>query len=198
MRDPTYLRAVLFDVGGPIDTEAKRERLIDAHIRAAIEHEGITFTDQEYGVVNDWAVTSFAPDAYAAIIWRLTGDDPDLAPKVYQAFRERASEYQVIELRSGIPELLAALHQRGVRLGLAANQPQATLSLLDNLGIGLFFDHKEVSGIHGLQKPDTRLFLRACDDLNVDPSECIMVGDRIDNDIVPARMLGMRTVRFRT
>jgi len=28
--------------------------------------------------------------------------------------------------------------------------------------------------------------------------ECIMVGDRIDNDIVPAKLLGMRAILFRT
>jgi putative hydrolase of the HAD superfamily len=43
-----------------------------------------------------------------------------------------------------------------------------------------------------------RLFLRVCADLAVEPQECIMVGDRIDNDVVPARSLGMRTVRIRT
>jgi beta-phosphoglucomutase-like phosphatase (HAD superfamily) len=42
------------------------------------------------------------------------------------------------------------------------------------------------------------LFLRACQDLAVKPAECIMVGDRIDNDIVPAKILGMRTVLIRT
>ena len=55
-----------------------------------------------------------------------------------------------------------------------------------------------MSGTHGFRKPDPRLFLRAADDLGVAPSECVMVGDRIDNDIAPARLLGMRTVLFRT
>ncbi|HET7737663.1 MAG TPA: HAD hydrolase-like protein, partial [Tepidiformaceae bacterium] len=27
---------------------------------------------------------------------------------------------------------------------------------------------------------------------------CLMVGDRIDNDVAPARALGMRAIRFRT
>jgi putative hydrolase of the HAD superfamily len=31
----------------------------------------------------------------------------------------------------------------------------------------------------------------------VTPADCLMIGDRIDNDIVPARLLGMRTIRFR-
>jgi FMN phosphatase YigB (HAD superfamily) len=43
-----------------------------------------------------------------------------------------------------------------------------------------------------------RLFLRACRALKVQPSDCVMVGDRIDNVIVPARTLGMRTVLLRS
>ena len=48
------------------------------------------------------------------------------------------------------------------------------------------------------RKPDVRLFVRVCEDLGVDPADCIMVGDRIDNDVVPAKLLGMRTVLIRT
>ena len=50
----------------------------------------------------------------------------------------------------------------------------------------------------GLRKPDVRLFVRVCQDLGVGPSECIMVGDRIDNDVVPAKLHVMRTVLIRT
>jgi FMN phosphatase YigB (HAD superfamily) len=85
-----------------------------------------------------------------------------------------------------------------LKLGLAANQPARVLADLDRLGIGRFFSHREVSGHHGYLKPDVRLFLRACEDLGVEPGECIMVGDRIDNDIFPANSLGMTTVLFRT
>jgi FMN phosphatase YigB (HAD superfamily) len=49
-----------------------------------------------------------------------------------------------------------------------------------------------------LRKPDVRLFLACCDGLGVAPEASVMVGDRIDNDVVPAKSLGMRTVLFRT
>lgn len=49
-----------------------------------------------------------------------------------------------------------------------------------------------------MRTPDVRLFLRACEDLGVTPDDCMMVGDRVDNDIVPARLPGMRSVLFRT
>jgi FMN phosphatase YigB (HAD superfamily) len=94
--------------------------------------------------------------------------------------------------------LLERLHGKGLKLGLAANQPRSIIERLDRSGVGRFFHHREVSETHGYLKPDVRLFLRACADLEVQPGECIMVGDRVDNDIVPARLLGMRTVLFRT
>jgi putative hydrolase of the HAD superfamily len=117
---------------------------------------------------------------------------------VYAAFRDTMHEWPAFELRDGIGDVLAWLHGRGLRLGLAANQPHATLDVLDAHGIGQYFHHREVSGTHGFRKPDVRLFLRCCEDLGVEPEQCIMVGDRIDNDIAPAITLGMRTVLFRT
>jgi len=196
------VRGILFDVGGPIDTEVMYERLIDAHIREALADEGIAVDDTAYEAANAWAVGSFAPNAYAAIIWRLADGDRMAAERAFARVTARGPERQTarggIELREGIAGLVERLHSVGLVLGLAANQPATAVADLDRIGIGKFFAHREVTGMHGLRKPDTRLFLRACDDLGFDPSECLMVGDRIDNDIAPARLLGMRTVLFRT
>jgi HAD superfamily hydrolase (TIGR01549 family) len=192
------IRAVLFDVGGPINTEIEHERRVDAAIRAALVREGVAANEAEYAKACAWAVEHFAPDAHTAIIWRLTKGDMEISPRVYAAFRAEMTEWPAFELRDGITDVLAWLHGRGLRLGLAANQPHATLAVLDEHGIGQYFHHREVSGTHGFHKPDVRLFLRCCEDLGVTPEECIMVGDRIDNDIAPARALGMRTVLFRT
>jgi len=196
------IRAALFDVGGPLDTEVIHERLMDQHIREAVAAEGYGVTDAAYAEANRWAVESFAWNTYQAIIWRLTGGDVEASRRAQRVVAARGHERQEargdIELRPGVAEMLARLWSRGLRLGLAANQPAAILAALDRHGIGRYFHHREVSGTHGIHKPDVRLFLRACDDLGVAPEECVMVGDRIDNDIVPARLLGMRTVLFRT
>jgi putative hydrolase of the HAD superfamily len=195
---PMPIRGVLFDVGGPLDTEVTRERLIDEHLRAAFAAAGHAVNDAVFAEAVRWAVDAFAPDAYQAIIWRLAGQDVVLSEHVYRTFAARAHERQVFELREGIPELLDHLHTRGLHLGLAANQQHSIIAQLDAHDIGHYFHHREVFGTHGLRKPDVRLFLRACDDLGISPVDCIMVGDRIDNDVVPAKLLGMRTVLFRT
>jgi putative hydrolase of the HAD superfamily len=192
------IRAVLFDVGGPINTEIEHERCVDAALRKALADEGISASDEEYASASAWAVEHFAPDAHTAIVWRLTRGDAAASGRVYAAFRDATREWPVFELREGIGDVIGWLHSQGVRLGLAANQPQETLAVLDAHGIGRYFHHREVSGTHGYRKPDVRLFLRCCEDLDVAPEACIMVGDRIDNDVAPAAMLGMRTVLFRT
>jgi putative hydrolase of the HAD superfamily len=195
---PMPIRGVLLDVGGPLDTEVTRERLIDEHIRTAFAAAGHPVDDAAFADAVRWAVDACAPDAYQAIIWRLAGQDVDLSERVYRTFAARAHERQIVQLREGIPELLDHRHTRGLHLGLAANQQHSIIAQLDAHGIGHYFHHREVSGTHGLRKPDVRLFLRACDGLGVRPVDCIMVGDRIDNDVVPAKLLGMRTVLFRT
>ena len=144
------IRAVLFDVGGPIDTEVEYERLIDEHIRDALAARGIAVSDAEYAAANAWAIGAFAPNAYQAIIWHLAGHDIAVTERAYDTVAARGPERDAarggIELRPGIEALLRDLHARGLRLGLAANQPASRVRLLDRLEIGELFTHREVEG----------------------------------------------------
>jgi HAD superfamily hydrolase (TIGR01662 family) len=192
------IKAVLFDVGGPIDIETAREAAFDRAMLEALAAQGVNVTADDLVRANSEAVASFAPSAYRAIIWSLTRNDAVVARAVHARCLALVADLPDIEPREGIAKLLQSLSDRGLKLGLAANQPHDVLERLDAHGLGHFFDHREVSGTHGLRKPDVRLFLRACESLGVAPGECIMVGDRIDNDIASANTLGMRTVLFRT
>jgi hypothetical protein len=84
---------VLFDVGGPLDTEIEHERLIEAAIRGALP-----VSDAEYAAAVRAAVDSFAPNAYQAIIWRLAGFDLDESERAYAAVA-RAPRRDAIEIR---------------------------------------------------------------------------------------------------
>jgi len=195
------VQGVLFDVGGPIDTEVARERLIDGHIREAFAGAGRPIDDATFAAAARRAVDAFAPDTYRAMVWYLAGQDADLATRVYSVFQSRAGERRIFQLRAGMREALARLYGRGLRLGLATNvpgSPRAILACYDEHGIGRYFWDREDDDAPGLSKPDVRLFLRACHRLGVAPADCVMVGDRIDNDIVPARTVGMPTVLLRT
>jgi putative hydrolase of the HAD superfamily len=192
------IRAVIFDVGGPLDLETAFEAAIDADLREGLGREGFAVNDADWDVAHQHTVDVYAPSVYRAILWRLTNGNAEASRRIYDWMEDRAHYRDLFELRPGIAEVLDALKQRGLILGLCANQPAAVLERLAHAGIGHYFQNDGISGIHGYRKPDIRLFLRVCADLNVDPTECIMVGDRIDNDIVPAKLLGMRTILIRT
>jgi FMN phosphatase YigB (HAD superfamily) len=61
-------------------------------------------------------------------------------------------------------------------------------------GLVPFFEVWAVSDDLGLQKPDPALFLHALKTADVEPSRAVMVGDRLDYDVRPAKAAGMRTV----
>ena len=195
------IRAVLFDVGGPIDTEEIYERLIDRDIVDALRAEGVDTSPADFAAANEWAIEVFAPNAYRAIIWRLTQGNQGVAERAYAAVSARAGErHQArggIELREGIGGLIGQLHARGLVIGLVSNQSEHVIAELERAGIGKYFAHEAIRR-RRFHKPDVRAFLQVSEELGMLPGECIMVGDRVDNDIVPAKLLGMRTVLFRT
>jgi HAD superfamily hydrolase (TIGR01549 family) len=188
--------AVLFDVGGPLDMEFAWEIAVDGAIASACGLEGIRVDQAMIEEASEAAVTAFAPDAYRHMIESLCGD-PATTERVHQRVRAMVGNLDVFQLRPEIDGLLRRLRERGVRLGIVANQPQRARERLVRAGIGDLFDYQGLSGITGFSKPDPRAFLSAAEALEVAPGACIMVGDRIDNDIAPAKALGMAVILFR-
>ncbi len=80
-------------------------------------------------------------------------------------------------------------------LGIIANQTKDIVRLLDDSNISRFFKVKVISSEVGMEKPDPRIFHLAMRLAEASPTDCIMVGDRLDTDILPANLLGMKTIR---
>lgn len=190
-------RAVLFDVGGPLDLEFAWESAVDGAIAMACGMEGIRVDEAAIDEASEAAVAAFAADAYAYMVETLCGGDPRAVERVRQRVRAMVGNLEVFQLRPEIGGLLRRLRERGLALGIVANQPQSARARLDRAGIGDLFDHHGLSGVTGLRKPDPRAFLLAAETLGVAPADCIMVGDRIDNDVVPAKALGMAAIQLR-
>ena len=92
---------------------------------------------------------------------------------------------------------LEALKHRGFRLGVIANQEPGAKARLDAWGLGRFFSVIASSAELGVAKPNREIFLRALELAGCEPEHAVMVGDRLDNDIRPAKELGMTTIRVR-
>ena len=92
--------------------------------------------------------------------------------------------------------VVAALHGK-YRLGIIANQSLGTRERIDKWGIGQYFDVVMASAEAGCAKPDPRIFTAALEKAGCEAADAVMIGDRLDNDIIPAKKLGMKTVWVR-
>ena len=95
----------------------------------------------------------------------------------------------------GAEETVRTLSSR-YQIGVIANQPAGAEDRLRKWGlmplISICFSSAEV----GLEKPDPAIFQLALSQSGCEPSQAVMIGDRVDNDIRPARLLGWKTVRI--
>lgn len=80
------------------------------------------------------------------------------------------------------------------KIGVIANQSPGTRTRLQQHGILPYIDLVIASAEEGVAKPDKRIFEIALQRSNCRPENAMMIGDRIDNDIVPAKLLGMHTI----
>lgn len=89
---------------------------------------------------------------------------------------------------------LAALRQKGYKLGIIANQESGVAKRLDEWGMLQYFDVIAASAEIGYAKPDKEIFEKAFELAGCTAQESVMVGDRLDNDVIPAKAIGMGTV----
>lgn len=80
------------------------------------------------------------------------------------------------------------------KIGIIANQSLGTEERLGNQGILKYINLIVASAEEGVAKPDRRIFEIALERSNCEPVNSIMIGDRIDNDIIPAKRMGMITI----
>ncbi len=100
------------------------------------------------------------------------------------------------KLYPGVPEMLENLSKR-YALGIIANQKAGLEARLNRFGIRTFFRIIVGSGDVGAAKPDPEIFRHALHLAGCRAGDAVMVGDRLDNDVIPAQQLGMRTVWVR-
>jgi beta-phosphoglucomutase-like phosphatase (HAD superfamily) len=164
--------AVIFDIGGAIDLEFAWEMALDGAIASACGMEGIRVDPAMVEEASEQAVAAFAPDVVIHMIETLCGGEPATVARVARRVEAMTGQLDAFQLRPGIEDLLKRLRWQG--LVLSAVEPR--------------WERLERTGI-------ASLFTR---DHDVRPAECILVGDRIDADIAPAKAAGMATIQFRS
>ncbi|QIS02328.1 HAD-IA family hydrolase [Nocardia brasiliensis] len=178
-------------------------------ISAVVFDVGETLVDEtrEYGTWADWL--GVPRHTFAAVFGAVIASGLDYR-ETFQVFQPGfdLTEQRAARAAAGQPEwfgeddlypdvrpALSKLQEIGVWVGVVGNQTVRAGELLRQLDLPT--DFIATSDDWGVQKPATEFFSKVIEAAGRPGDEIIYVGDRIDNDVAPAKLVGMRTAYLR-
>ncbi len=212
------LRAVIFDIYGTLlevsppsaQAPAAWEQLWRASFHTAPRLTLARFSAACDDIIaREHALARARGIAFPEVSWPAVAGEaaPELAglsPEGRDEFLfQQARLWHTVRLAAGAPDLLRDLHEKGMALGVASNAQAYTLRELQEAlaahGLGFDLFERDLcfwSFQHGFSKPDPHVFQVLAARLTargIAPAQCLMVGDRLEHDIDPARAFGWRT-----
>jgi putative hydrolase of the HAD superfamily len=211
------IRALIFDVNGTlidIETNEAQEEVYRP-LANFLSYQGISIgrgelRDLYFQTIRDQLAASreARPEVDVVAVWRdlltrrgnaITQALPPEKLKqlpLFLAEMHRSLSRQRLQL---FPEVRTVLEQLRpyYRFAVATDalSPYA-LPELRHVGLAEFFNPIIVSGDVGYRKPDPRLFRKALDALGTSAGETAYVGDDLEQDVLGAKQVGMKTVLF--
>ena len=92
---------------------------------------------------------------------------------------------------------LRRLRRKGLRTALISNCSTDVADLWPTTPYAELIDKPLFSCVERLVKPDSDLYVRACERLDVGPGDCVYVGDGGNSELTGASRVGMRAVLIR-
>jgi putative hydrolase of the HAD superfamily len=180
------IEIVFLDIGGVLYDDTVYARAWHRALRDA----GARFTDAEFDEEYTRARTEQSGSFRRRLVSRFL---PEGDLRELETLAGRYWHYPPSALYGDAITCLEELQGR-YRLGVIANQPGEVRTAMRRDGLEPFFEVWGVSDDLGVGKPDPALFELAVKAAGVAPGAAVMVGDRLDYDMRPAKLVGMRAI----
>ncbi|MGW2237685.1 HAD family hydrolase [Streptomyces sp. NPDC001759] len=177
----SWLRAVLKEAG----TAPAEQELLQAAkaLEAAGALPGGAFPLQVPADLAElWRVRDASAELHRAAYTGLSRQVRLPDPALHDALYDRHMTPAAWAPYPDAAEVLYALCERGLGIGVVSNIGWDPRPVFEAHGLDRFVDTYVLSYEHGIQKPDPRLFALACEALEVEPHEALMVGDSREAD----------------
>ena len=181
---------IFFDLGWTLEDETAAQIRRAEEAAAAATAFGVETSVGRILELQDEGAAKLVPSVFHYALRRIGLSEEKSATVAQQAGWDKS-------LLTLYPEARTVLEQLSTDhfLGLIANQSPGTVRRLHEYGIAQLFGVVLASAELGLPKPDPAIFAHALERAGCSSSQAWMVGDRLDNDIRPARVAGWRTIR---
>jgi FMN phosphatase YigB (HAD superfamily) len=169
-------------------------------LKAVFLDVGETLVDEERW----WRELAQRHDLQPHVVWAALGVTIDRGEEHDELWRrlgvERPADfsdgtYRLSDLYPDAVPCLEALRALGLRVGIAGNQTPALEGWARDAGLPA--DVVTSSASLGVRKPDPRFFEALAALVECAPGELAYVGDRVDNDVLPALAAGLAAVHVR-
>lgn len=189
------IRWVFFDVGNVIMNDDPVMAFLYAELHGALHAAGKGIPFPALLAEREADIPVRGPGHWYRLGEKYLGTD-GLHALMHHCASQIRAEYMTYH--NVLPGMAPALEQLAgeFSLGVLANQMRESVDALSTCGLRRHFRVLAVSELVEHKKPEPGIFEWALREAGCAPHEAVMVGDRIDNDIVPARSAGMWTVWF--
>ncbi|WP_409056224.1 HAD family hydrolase [Streptomyces sp. SYP-A7185] len=172
----SWLRAVLAEAGLPLPAD-EFERLAAGLERAGALPGGARPDAVPGHLAEVWAQRDRSAAQHRAAFTGMSREVALPDPLLHDALYERHMRPEAWLPYADAAEVLTGLRERGVRVAVVSNIGWDLRPVFRAHGLDPYVDAYTLSYEHEIQKPDPRLFARACEALGVDPADTLMVGD---------------------
>lgn len=199
------IKALIFDFGGTLDTDGTHwsEVFREAYQRFVINVTKDSFNNA-YVYAEDLMKNSVVKsDTFLTTLNKQISFQFEYLLKNklmnesnIEKMKNDLTEYcysQVTETIPSVKSILKSLHQN-YQLALVSNFYGNINTVLNELSIHQYFNSIVDSFDVNVRKPDPKIFQIAIDELGIMPYESVVIGDSYDRDIVPAKILGCKTI----
>jgi putative hydrolase of the HAD superfamily len=197
------IKAILFDVNGTLRSrephtpgqEAASEYLLKLLGKSDASDNFWEELSRRFKAYSAWAQTNLIQLSESEIWteWILPeipkAQVAALADELMMAWLERKGRCIP---NPGVEDSIQELDRRGYHLGLISNS-MSTLDIprfLTSQGWNKYFETLILSSVYKYRKPTPDLFLEAARRLQLEPSQCAYVGNRVSKDIVGCKRAG--------
>ncbi len=190
------LRWIFFDIGNVILNDDPAMAVYYHEIFKVIEAQGnhVTF-DQLLADREEFILNQQDGKHYISVALK------HLGRKIWAQHEQHIRDYLMenwAKISPLMPAIVPVIQQlaKKYNLGLLANQPANVIEVLEQHDLLKYFKLHGISQVVGLSKPDPAFFHWALEQANCPAEQALMLGDRIDNDIRPAKAVGLKTLWF--
>jgi FMN phosphatase YigB (HAD superfamily) len=99
------------------------------------------------------------------------------------------------DLYPDVVQTLKQLRSERYRIAIAGNQGEGVAEQIEALDLGV--DVIGTAALWGAPKPEPAFFERLCQELALPADQIVLVGDRLDNDVLPAIEFGIQAIHIR-